>query len=71
MCSSDLKERLQAEMKELQGEVGRLENKLANENFVNKAPQKVVDGERDKLLTYQKQLEETRISLQNLEEMTD
>ncbi len=65
------KERLQAEMKELQGEVGRLENKLANENFVNKAPQKVVDGERDKLLTYQKQLEETRISLQNLEEMTD
>ncbi len=42
---------------ELEGEIARLEKKLANEGFVEKAPPAVVDGERAKLADYQAQLD--------------
>lgn len=65
------KERLQTEIGKLDDEVVRLEQKLSNENFVNKAPEAVVQAEREKLDSYLHQLEETRASLHNLEELTD
>lgn len=65
------KERLETEQKKLLEEVKRLEGKLSNENFVQKAPETVVAGEREKLENYRKQLEETRASLQDLEDLAD
>ena len=41
--------RREAERERLQDEIERLERKLANEGFVNKAPAEVVEGERRKL----------------------
>ena len=43
------KARLDKEIVKQQREIGRFEKKLANESFLNKAPQSVVDGEREKL----------------------
>ena len=41
-------ERLKKEEKKLIGEIERLDKKLSNKNFVDKAPEKVVEGEREK-----------------------
>ena len=41
-------ERLFAEKKRLESEIARVENKLSNEGFVAKAPQKVIDEEKAK-----------------------
>ncbi|MDP9134410.1 MAG: hypothetical protein M3N56_06225 [Actinomycetota bacterium] len=38
-------------------EIGRLEGKLANDRFVERAPADVVQGERDKLAGYRAELE--------------
>ena len=65
------KDRLRHEIEKLEEEVLRLEKKLDNENFVNKAPAAVVDAEREKLESYRRQKEETRVSLENLEELSD
>ena len=43
------KARLDKEIVKQQREIGRFEKKLANESFLSKAPQSVVDGEREKL----------------------
>ena len=51
--------RLTAEMKKNDGEIERIEKKLANEGFVSKAPAAVIEGERAKLAKYL----ETRDSL--------
>ncbi len=53
------KARLTAEMKKNDGEIERIEKKLANEGFVAKAPAAVIEGERAKLKKYL----ETRESL--------
>ncbi len=50
-------DRLQQEQKRLESEVKRASRKLANENFVKKAPEHIVDEEREKLNDYKKQLE--------------
>ena len=39
-------------------EIERCNQMLSNPNFVNKAPQAKVDAEKEKLVNYQKQLEE-------------
>jgi valyl-tRNA synthetase len=45
-----------AERERLQGEIERLERKLANQGFVDKAPAEVVEGERRKLEEYSEAL---------------
>lgn len=48
--------RLEKEKAGLEQEVERVEKKLANESFINRAPEKVVQTERDKLVRYQEML---------------
>ena len=45
--------RLAEEAKRLEGEIKRASGKLQNQNFVSKAPEKVVEEERQKLQKYQ------------------
>ncbi len=51
-------ERLEGEIKEVTSEIKRAEGKLANEGFTNKAPEKLVNAEREKLAKYQEMLNE-------------
>ena len=44
--------RLTAEMQKNDSEIERIEKKLSNEGFVAKAPEKVIEGERQKLKKY-------------------
>ncbi|MGL4735556.1 MAG: hypothetical protein ACRCWB_10865, partial [Enterovibrio sp.] len=45
--------RLEKEIGKIHGEIARIDGKLSNQAFVAKAPQAVVDVERDKLAGYQ------------------
>ena len=47
------KARLNGELTKVQGEIDRLVKKLSNEEFVSKAPEKVVLLEREKLARYE------------------
>ena len=49
--------RITKEEKQLKQEIIRLENKLSNSSFVEKAPAAVVNGERTKLANYKEKLE--------------
>ena len=51
--------RLEKEMGKLEGDIKRTEGKLSNANFVDKAPEAVVQKERDKLA-------EAKAALENL-----
>ena len=46
-------ERLRSELGDLEGYSQRLSRNLANENFVSRAPEEVVDRERDRLSSTQ------------------
>ena len=46
------KARLTAEIERIDGEIARAQGKLNNPNFVNKAPKKLVDDEREKVKKY-------------------
>ena len=46
------KARLKAEIERIDGEIARAEGKLSNEKFVSKAPQKLVDAEKEKVAKY-------------------
>ncbi len=61
--------RLNAEKKKLEGEIKRVEGKLSNEGFVAKAPQKVIDEEKEKGRKYSEMLEKVLESIANLENM--
>jgi valyl-tRNA synthetase len=54
---AEVERRIAAQREELDGEIARLEEKLANERFVLKAPPEVVEGEREKLDGYRRALE--------------
>lgn len=60
-------ERLAKEKKKLTGEVERIEKKLANESFVSKAPENVINGEKEKLAKYQEMLSKVNDSIDNVE----
>ena len=58
--------RLTAEMKKNDGEIERIEKKLANEGFVAKAPAAVIEGEKAKLKKYLEVRESLAIALAKL-----
>ncbi len=60
------KKRIQKEMEEVQAEVGRLEARLKDEAFVNKAPAAVVEKERQKLITLADKLDRLKQQLVKL-----
>ncbi len=63
------RKRLQKQIDRLQADLKRIESKLANPNFLNKAPADVVQKERDRLAEQQaalKKLEEQRKRIQSL-----
>ena len=62
-------ERLTAEKKKLEGEIKRVEGKLSNEGFVAKAPQKVIDEEKEKGRKYAEMLEKVLEAIRGLENM--
>jgi len=61
------RKRLLAEIAKQEGEVGRLEAKLANKDFLLRAPERVVATEREKLLAHRDRLERLRERLVLLE----
>jgi valyl-tRNA synthetase len=56
--TGEAERRRTAQREKLRQEIGRLEGKLANEKFVERAPAEVVDAERQKLERYRRELEE-------------
>ena len=50
-------DRLIKEQKRLEGEVKRVEGKLSNQGFVSKAPEKVINEEKEKMVKYKEMLE--------------
>jgi valyl-tRNA synthetase len=49
--------RVAEQVAQIEGEIKRAEGKLANEKFVAKAPEHVVEAEREKLARYRAELE--------------
>lgn len=49
-------DRLLKEKKRLEGEVKRVEGKLSNQGFISKAPEKVINEEKDKKIKYEDML---------------
>ena len=47
--------RLEGELKRLDGEIKRAKGKLSNKGFTDRAPEKVVQEERDKQADYEQQ----------------
>ncbi|MEG0377719.1 MAG: class I tRNA ligase family protein, partial [Eubacterium sp.] len=50
-------DRLNGEKSKLEKEIDRVEKKLSNKGFIDKAPEKVVEGEREKQRKYQEMLD--------------
>ncbi|NLZ25170.1 MAG: hypothetical protein GX891_01750, partial [Clostridiales bacterium] len=61
------KERLGKEITQAETEVQRAEEKLSNESFIKKAPQKLVDAEKEKLDRARQKLEKLIEKLKSLE----
>ncbi|MBR3920081.1 MAG: valine--tRNA ligase [Clostridia bacterium] len=59
-------DRLAKEKENLQKELDRVNGKLNNEKFISKAPQKVVDEEKEKLIKYQQMFDNVTDRLDNL-----
>ena len=60
--------RLTKEQANLENEIKRTEGKLNNPGFVSKAPEALVNGEREKLKNNQQKLEALKARLQELAE---
>ncbi|UES57712.1 valine--tRNA ligase [Roseibium aggregatum] len=63
------KTRLQKEAGKLEGEILKIEKKLSNPAFVAKAPEEVVDGEREKVAESKEKLEKVQTALGRLAEI--
>lgn len=59
-------ERLEKEKEKLEGEIKRVVGKLSNEGFVKKAPEKIVQEEREKKTKYEEMLEKVIERLESL-----
>ena len=62
------KARLEKEIARINGEIGRIDKKLANENFVARAPEDVVEAEREKRAAYAADGERLAAALQRVKE---
>jgi len=60
------KARLAKQLEQLRGHAASLEGKLANENFVSRAPAEVVQQQRDKLIEVRGQIESVQAALAKL-----
>jgi valyl-tRNA synthetase len=60
--------RLQKEIARVADEIGRIDKKLANENFVSRAPEEVVQAERDKRLAYEEDRKRLAAALERLKQ---
>ena len=59
--------RLTKERDKLEADVKRFQGKLNNKNFVEKAPEHIVQGERDKLASLEDMLSKVNEQIQNME----
>jgi valyl-tRNA synthetase len=59
--------RLEKELRRIEGEVARIDAKLANASFVSRAPEEVVEGEREKRADYEARRDKIRQALGQLE----
>ena len=59
-------ERLNKEKTRLEGEIKRVEGKLNNQGFVAKAPQKVIDEEKEKGVKYKEMLDKVLKSIEDI-----
>ena len=62
------KARLEKEIARVEGEIGRIDKKLANENFVARAPEEVVEAEREKRAAYAADGERLAAALKRVKE---
>ncbi len=62
-------ERLTAELSKIESEIERVASKLANENFVNKAPARLIDAEREKAAKFAALKEETVAQLERIKNL--
>ena len=63
------RERLLKEKENLLGEIKRANGKLSNEKFVSKAPEAVVNEERNKLNKYTEMLNKVENRIESLKEL--
>ncbi len=59
--------RLEKEKAEVEAEIERARGKLANDDFVEKAPDEIVQEERDKLEEYRQEMEQIKARIEELE----
>lgn len=59
-------DRLNKEMKKLEGEIDRIDKKLGNQGFVAKAPIAVIDAEKEKRVQYVEMLEAVKVRIDAL-----
>ena len=59
-------DRLMKEKKRLEGEVKRVEGKLSNQGFVSKAPEKIINEEKEKKIKYEDMLAKVSARLETV-----
>ena len=57
---------METDITKLEGEITRIEKKLSNEGFVSKAPEAVINGEKEKLVKYKEMLDAVLVRIDTL-----
>ena len=63
------RERLSKQLAKIEAEIAKARGKLDNENFVNNAPEAVVNQERERLADFERQREQLLEQLEKLEQL--